>query len=164
MMRLIYLAYQIYCFFIRPVTLGVRVVLIRDNQVLLVRQTYVPSWFVRGGGVKRGETLEGAARREIREEVGAEIRSLSLMGAYSHFSDWKSDHNIVFISHDFTIHAKKDREIAEARFFPLDNLPKTLYSGHRRRLEEYRAEVKRSQGDALNLSRGAAGFSPFGDW
>ena len=48
--------------------------------------------------------------------------TLSLLGAYSNFAEWKSDHNILFLSHDFTLSGKHDCEIAEVRFFPLDRL------------------------------------------
>ena len=65
--RLLYFAYRIYCFLFRPVRMGVRVMMIRDNKVTLVRQTYMPGWFMPGGGLKRGETLEQAARREAFE-------------------------------------------------------------------------------------------------
>lgn len=138
-MRLLYLAFRLYCFIFRPVTLGVRVMLIEDGRVLLVRQTYVSGWFMPGGGVKRGETLEQAARREVREEVGAEMGVLELAGAYTHFGEYKSDHNILFRCADFRLHGRPDREIAEARFFPLDALPEGLMPGHRRRLDEIRA-------------------------
>ena len=134
-----YLAYKAYCFFMRPVSLGVRVMLIKDGQVLLIRHTYIKGWFMPGGGVKRSETLEQAARREAREEVGAELQDLSLLGAYTYFGRWKSDHNIVFFSDQFTANGKHDREIAEARFFPLDNLPADTEPGHRLRLDEFRA-------------------------
>lgn len=149
MMRLIYLAYKIYCFFVRPVTLGVRMMLIQNNQVLLVRHTYIDGWFLPGGGVKRGETFEQAARREVREEAGVEVQTLTFVGAYSHFKDLKSDHNIVFFSDQFTISGKHDREIAEARFFPLDDLPETTYPSHLHRLEQYRDKINQL---------------PFGEW
>ena len=145
MLRLVYLAYQVYCFFFRPLTLGVRIMMIQDGKVLLVRQTYLDGWFMPGGGVKRGETLDQAARREAHEEVGAQLNEISLLGAYSHFLEWKSDHNILFLSNDFTLNGRHDREIAEARFFPLDNLPEKLYPSHRRRLEEYQAGMKLEQ-------------------
>jgi 8-oxo-dGTP pyrophosphatase MutT (NUDIX family) len=145
MLRLVYLAYQVYCFFFRPLTLGVRVMLIKDGNVLLVRHTYLDGWFMPGGGVKRGETLDQAARREALEEVGAQLNEISLIGAYSHFLEWKSDHNILFFSNDFTLNGGHDREIAEVRFFPLDKLPENLYPSHRRRLEEYRAGSKPEQ-------------------
>jgi len=142
MMRLLYLGFRIYCFFFRPRSLGVRVMLIKNGQVLLVRQTYMPGWFMPGGGVKRGETLDEAVRREAREEVGAEMGELKLIGAYTHFGEHKSDHNVLFLCTDFAINKKQDSEIAEAHFFPLDALPDKLMDGHRKRLEEYRTRVK----------------------
>lgn len=141
MIRLLYLGYRIYSFIFRPKTLGVRIMLIQNGQVLLVRQTYMAGWFMPGGGVKRGETLEETARREAREEIGAEMAGLRLLGAYTHFGEHKSDHNALFLCTDFTVSGKQDQEIAELRFFPLDALPEGLMPGHRRRLEEYRAGV-----------------------
>ena len=141
MIRLLYFGFRIYCFIFRPKTLGVRIMLIQNEQVLLVRQTYLPGWFMPGGGVKRGETLEEAARREAREEAGAEMEALELVGAYTSFGGFKSDHNILFLCNDFSLHGQPDREIAEMRFFPLDALPEDIWPGHRLRLEEYRAGV-----------------------
>ena len=141
MMRLLYIGFRIYCFIFRPKAIGVRVMLIQNEQVLLVRQTYIPGWFMPGGGVKRGETLEQAARRETREEIGGEMANLCLLGAYTHFGEHKSDHNALFLCTDFMFSGKQDKAIAEVRFFPLDSLPEGLLPGHRRRLEEYRAGV-----------------------
>jgi len=138
MMRLLYIGYRIYCFIFRPKTLGARVMLIQNGQVLLIRQTYMPGWFMPGGGVKRGETIDEAARREAREEVGAEMGELKLLGSYTHFGEQKSDHNVLFLCTDFTTGKKQDSEIAEARFFPLDALPEGISEGHRKRLDEYR--------------------------
>ena len=149
MMRLVYLAYRIYCFFFRPLTLGVRVMMIQNDQVLLIRQTYINGWFMPGGGVKRGETLDQAARREAHEETGATLNNLSLVGAYTNLTEWKSDHNLLFLSTDFTISGEHDFEIAEIRFFSLDALPADLLSGHRQRLEQYRDRKP---------------LDPFGEW
>ena len=149
MMRLLFLGYRIYCFLFRPKLLGVRVMLIQNRQVLLVRQTYLPGWFMPGGGVKRGETLDEAIRREAREEVGAEMKDLKLIGAYTNFDGFKSDHNILFLCTDFTHSGQPDREIAEVRFFPLDALPKDIWPGLRQRLEEYRAGRE---------------ITPYGEW
>jgi 8-oxo-dGTP pyrophosphatase MutT (NUDIX family) len=149
MIRLLYLGYRIYCFIFRPKTLGVRVMLIQNGQVLLVRQTYMAGWFMPGGGVKRNETLEQAVRREAWEEIGAEMGELRLLGAYTHFGEHKSDHNALFLCTDFTFNNKQDREIAEVRFFPIEALPEGLMEGHRRRLEEYRSGNE---------------VTPFGEW
>ena len=163
MLRLIYQLYRIYIYFVRPVTVGVRVILLKGASVLLVRQTYMDGWYLPGGGMKKHETFDQAARREAREEVGAEIKSLALVGAYSNFGEWKSDHNIVFSSTQFKLSGGHDHEIAELRFFPLDALPSGLWPPHRRRLDAYRLARKRSQ------PRNASGLDPtdvtrFGEW
>jgi 8-oxo-dGTP pyrophosphatase MutT (NUDIX family) len=138
-LRIAYILYRIYLFFVRPVKIGVRVMLLKEDRVLLVSQTYMPGWYMPGGGVKRGETLEAAARREVREETGIELDQIQLLGAYTHFKEWKTDHNIVFLSRDFRMSGPHDREIAEVRFFSLDALPADLWPGHRVRLEEVRS-------------------------
>lgn len=136
--RLLYLGFKIYCFIFRPVRMGVRVLMTQDNRVWLVRHTYVPGWHMPGGGVKRGETLVDAARREAMEETGAQLGEISLMGAYTSFIQWKTDHTIVFICSDFTQTGKSDGEIAEVKDFPLNELPANVFPSHRKRLEEYR--------------------------
>jgi 8-oxo-dGTP pyrophosphatase MutT (NUDIX family) len=137
--RLLFIGYRVYCFIFRPVRTGVRVLMIEEGRVWLVRQTYMPGWFMPGGGLKRWETLEQAARREAYEETGAELGTIKLMGTYTSFTDWKTDHNIVFICDDFKITGMPDHEIAEARAFPLNELPEALWPGHRRRLDEYQS-------------------------
>jgi 8-oxo-dGTP pyrophosphatase MutT (NUDIX family) len=143
--RILFVGYRIYCFIFRPIRMGIRVMMIQDDKVLLVRQTYLPGWFMPGGGLKRGETLEQAARREAREETGASLGEMKLMGAYTTFENWKTDHNIVFISKDFTFTGEHDSEIAEMRFFALNDLPEGLWPGHRHRLEEARAGIENPQ-------------------
>ncbi len=95
------------------------------------------NWFLVGGGVKRNENLIEAARREAKEEVGAELGELKFQGIYTNYFDFKSDHVAVFVCNEFTLLDKSDSEIEKIGFFPLDNLPVNLASGHRRRIQEY---------------------------
>ncbi len=139
LLRWVYLIYRGDLFFIRPVTLGIRIMMVRNGEVLLVRHTYMDGWYLPGGAVDRGETLDAAARREASEETGAELHDLRLVGAYTSFREWKSDHNILFLSTDFALSGKPDHEIAELRFFPMKALPADMFPGHRRRIEEYLA-------------------------
>ncbi len=155
MFRILYRLFQVYLFFVRPLTLGVRVMLIRDGQVLLVRQTYMDGWFLPGGRIEKNETTEQAARREAHEEVRADLHSLSLLGVYSNFKEWKSDHNVLFLSEDFELAGGHDGEIAELQFFPLEALPPDVWPGHRRRLLEYREYQQHRQESA---------FVRFGEW
>jgi 8-oxo-dGTP pyrophosphatase MutT (NUDIX family) len=145
LIRNLYLGFRIYCFIFRPIRMGVRVMMLQDGKVWLVRQTYMPGWFMPGGGIKKGETLDQAVRREAREETGAELGELTLIGAYTNLTEWKSDHNILFICDNFDFKSKPDSEIAELQAFALNELPDDLWPGHRRRLQEYQAGVKNPQ-------------------
>jgi len=121
----------------KPITVGVRAILARNGALLLVRHTYQRSWYLPGEGVKRGETLEQAMRREAAEEVGASLGELGLLGVYSNFFENKSDHVAVFVCTDFTLTGETDREIERFGHFPLDNPPQDVSPGTGRRIREY---------------------------
>lgn len=135
--NIVYRLAQIYWFIFRPITLGVRVLIVQDGQVLLVRHTYQQAWFMPGGGVKRGETLEQAARREAREECGAQLGHLRLLGVYTHFFDFKSDHITLFLSDEVALEESHSLEIERVAWFPLNALPEDTSPGNRRRIEEF---------------------------
>jgi 8-oxo-dGTP pyrophosphatase MutT (NUDIX family) len=137
LLRLAYRLLRVSWFVRRPITLGVRVLLIRDNHILLVRHTYQDAWYFPGGGVKKGETLERAIRREASEEAGAKLENLALFGVYTSFTEYKNDHIVVFACDAFSVTGESDREIEYVQFFPLDRLPADLAPGCLRRVQEY---------------------------
>ena len=57
---------------------AVRLIVIKDQKVLLVKETGKDYWGFPGGGVNldENETLEAALRREITEEIGLSISNL----------------------------------------------------------------------------------------
>ena len=120
----------------RPLTVGVRLLAARSDQVLLVRHTYTKGWYLPGGGVAKGETLEAAMRREAAEEIGAVLHEFHLFGVYSNFFEHKSDHIVVFVCQDFSLSGDNDHEIAQWDFFPFDSLPAETSPGTRRRVDE----------------------------
>lgn len=123
----------------QPITLGVRILLIRDGEVLLVRHTYRSGWFLPGGGMKRRERLVDAARREALEEAGATLGALSLVGIYTSFYENKSDHVALFAATDFAVTGEHDEEIAEVRWCPIEALPPDVAPGTRARIAEYQS-------------------------
>lgn len=135
--RLLYSINRLHWRVTRPLTLGVRLLLVRDRTVLLVKHTYVPRWYLVGGRVEKNETVEQAARREAREEVGAELGALHLFGLYSNFREGRSDHIAVFGCSDFTISGKTDSEIESYQFFAVDDLPRDISPATKRRILEY---------------------------
>ena len=135
--KLLYLGFKIYCFLFRPIRMGVRVMMIDGNNVWLVRHTYLPGWFMPGGGLNKWESLDQAARREAREETGAELGAMSFVGVFTSFVQWKTDHTAIFLCNDFKFVGGSDAEIAELKAFPLTELPGETYGLHRLLLEKY---------------------------
>lgn len=122
---------------LKPLSFGVRILMVRDRKILLVMHVYQDHWFLPGGLIERGESVEAAVRRETAEEVGATLHDLSLFGVYTNFEYGKSDHVIVFISRDFSLNGHSDGEIERMAFFDLDDLPESISPGSKRQIERY---------------------------
>ena len=74
-----------FVFFLDP-KVATGVVIPYQGGILLVQRAIEPQygkWVFPGGYVDRGETLEAAALREVREESGLAVRLTRLLGAYS---------------------------------------------------------------------------------
>jgi len=145
--RLLYRLHQGYMKVRVPVTLGVRTMILDgQGQVLLVRHTYRPGWYFPGGGVKRWETLEEAARREAREEAGVDPAEMEgPIGLFANFMEAQSDHVALFVVRRWRTIPCNSTEIAESRFFPLTDLPADATDATRRRVEEHLGLRPRSE-------------------
>jgi ADP-ribose pyrophosphatase YjhB (NUDIX family) len=126
--------------FARGMTLGVRAAVIDgDNRVFLIRHTYVPGWHLPGGGVETGEPVLDALERELLEEACIVMtKPPRLHGVFFNNHASPRDHVVVYVVRDFAVTGPKipDREIAEARFFPVGDLPEGVTTATRRRLAE----------------------------
>ncbi|RNL77642.1 NUDIX domain-containing protein [Nocardioides marmorisolisilvae] len=60
-------------------------VFVQDDagRVLLVQRSDNGLWALPGGGMEIGETLSGAAEREVLEETGYRVRVVDVVGIYS---------------------------------------------------------------------------------
>lgn len=130
----------------RGLTVGVRVAIFSDaNEVLLVRHTYIPGWYLPGGGVDRGETILQAAKREVFEETGLSGLDFDPEMHFFQHSDVSNADHIVFLKAKSSedIGQYRSAEIAEVRFFKIDQLPNGLDKGSKQRILELQFQRKR---------------------
>src|SRR5262249_155068 len=72
-------------YFRPPKGRAVKVIINDGTKIVFAGINYSPRlWTIPGGGVARNETFEDAARREVWEELGLHIGSLSPAGEYLH--------------------------------------------------------------------------------
>ena len=126
----------------KPVTFGVRaVVLGPDGRLLLVKHTYDKYWYLPGGAMKRGEAAEAALRREVKEELGiAELSIEKKLGTYVSTREGKRDTIEVFVAHAAAMGKRQRLEIAAAEWFAPDALPPAASPATRRRIAEYQCK------------------------
>lgn len=101
---------------------------IRDGRVLLVRRNrepYLGWWDVPGGYLEYGEHPENAARREIREETGLEIRLTRLLGVYvsRYGSDEQRTIDLIYLAAVIGGEEKPGDDAEEIRWFAPEELP-----------------------------------------
>lgn len=113
--RLPYFLASIYWKIAKPRTLGVRVIVSHKKQILLVQHTYLPDYYFPGGGVKLHESLQEAAKREVKEETGIAIKQLIFLGVYQYFNEGKQDVVAVFCAKPVNYETKLVRETREIR-------------------------------------------------
>jgi 8-oxo-dGTP pyrophosphatase MutT (NUDIX family) len=118
-------------FVFRPSLRGVRCVLRRGDDVLIVRHTYGNRrWGLPGGAIKRREQPVEAARREMSEELGVDLAWRSI-GDMRFVGQERARHHVFCFTADLG-DADVDvnaAEIAEARWFPADGLPEDAVTG-----------------------------------
>lgn len=120
-------------------TLGARAIILNHHdQVLLVKHTYQPHWYIPGGGVKKGESTKTALLRELKEEVGlTSLEEPILFGIYHHFYLKVNDYPVVYVIKKFSLTETSSPEIENTGWFDFAALPEMTSPGTKRRLTEY---------------------------
>ena len=124
----------------RGMTLGVRAMLLKGGEVVLVRHSYVPGWYLPGGGVEAGESFGEALAREIEEEAGARLTGTAqLFGLYRNGRVDRRDHVALFVCREWESVATRkipNLEITALGRFRLDALPDGTTEATRARIRE----------------------------
>lgn len=104
----------------------VLVAVVKDNEILLARSSRHKAGFfsILAGFVESAETLEQAAVREVKEEVGVDITNLRYIGS----QPWPFPHSLMtgfladYVGGEIRC---QPQEIEEAHWYPLTQLPET---------------------------------------
>lgn len=107
------------------------VVLNEQQRILLLRHRFwrPGSWGLPSGYANRNEKLEDTLRREVREETGYEITVSQYLRMVS---GYRLRLEVSYLGHLTGGQLRLDpKEVIEARFFSLDELPEGLLPSHR---------------------------------
>ena len=145
----------------RPMTLGVRAIALdAAGRVFLVRHTYMPGFYLPGGGVERGETALTSLERELAEEgriaLGEPPR---LIGFFYNPRHSRRDHVALYLAKNVRQTRSPCRPTGRSPsrgFFPLDALPpETTPSTRARHRRIFAAARRRHQsGDVATTCAG----------
>jgi len=109
--------------------LAVAVLIERDGRILLGRRaegTHRPgTWSFPAGFVERGEAVEAAAAREVREEVGLTVAIGDLLGLYSAAGEIVV--LAVYAATRATGEPRPADDLTEVGWFAVDNLPSLAF-------------------------------------
>lgn len=132
---------------------GANVIIINDrNEILLHHRRDRDWWGLPGGAMELGESLEENAKREVLEEVNFVCNQLELFNVYSGSDlyykspDGNEVYNVTttYLCRDY--HGEivvEQTEGRDAKFFPINQIPKNLSSSIVMIVEEYINKVSR---------------------
>lgn len=115
---------KLWWYITRPKTSGAHVLIFYKNEVLLVKTTYDYTTGLPGGGVRKGEFPYAAAKREVLEEVGISLDTMTPLPSFVVHENHKEDTVYGFYaevtSRDFHLDWF---EIDSAEWYTIDGLP-----------------------------------------
>lgn len=120
------------------------------GEILLV-QYQDRSWGIPGGLMELGESVEECAKRELKEEIGIEVKNLKLINVvsgqqmYTKLRNGDEYYNVVigYICNDFEGELNPDGiEVIDARFFKINELPEETNAFIKTQIHQYGNLIK----------------------
>jgi colanic acid biosynthesis protein WcaH len=101
---------------------SVEALIVMDGALLFLRRNNQPAkgeWWFPGGRIRKGESLEEALRREVKEETGLEVSSYKLINVYSRVFPERHDIAIAYLCKCKKGKVKLNNEHSEYRLFKI---------------------------------------------
>ena len=113
---------------------SVDLLVVIDDGLLLAKRQNEPAkgeWFVPGGRIQKGESLEEAVHRVAREELDVDVVIEEKLGAYDHRYETADVEDVGgkhYIAHGYVVRPQTDTvtlddQHSEAKYFDLHSLP-----------------------------------------
>ena len=115
-------------------------VIIKDNQILLIRRGVEPNkgfWGTPGGFVEWNESTEDTVIREVKEETNRIVTSTKLIGVYS--SPHRHPKQVINLVYLVTVadgETKHGDDAMDLKWFSLDALPDPMALDHKQNIED----------------------------
>lgn len=135
-----------YCYDYPKPSVTTDCIIIRKNptiEILLIKRKhdpYINHWALPGGFVEIDEDLEAGATRELKEETGIEISSLSQFKTFGKLGRDPRGRTISIVYYaliNYPISAKAGDDAAEATWFNFGQLPKLAFD-HAEIIEDFK--------------------------
>ena len=116
-----------------------------DRRILLIKRATVPFkgyWALPGGKADSGETVEETVLREVREEIGIEVKIVKKIGEY-HERGVQDGIEYDYYPACFLVKPvggrieRQEREIERIEFFNFKEIPDRLAFEHSRMINDY---------------------------
>jgi 8-oxo-dGTP diphosphatase len=119
---------------------AVDAIIIRDNQLLLIRRGAEPFkglWALPGGGIDYNQTVEDAVRNEVQEEVGLVVKSTKFLNIYS--DPARDPHQSITLAYLVAVEGEPQAgsDAISYEFFSLEDIPTILAFDHRQIIDDY---------------------------
>lgn len=106
------------------------------KKVLLVKRLDFPVWTLPGGRIEEGEKPEEAAERETLEETGLKVNIIKSLGKSKVKFFPPAGLTYLFAGIVVSGKFKRNPEIKEIKFWPLDKLPWSILPYIRKRIKD----------------------------
>ena len=122
------------------------IICLKDEKILLARRAFEPAkgeWGLPGGFIELNETLNEAAKRELKEETNLDGEVIEILSTCSHYGTVFGDILLIciimYVSDFSKMEADDDAE--ELHFFDLDNLPNIAFYCHNKFIDEFKSRL-----------------------